>query len=81
MPNLTLIHNSPPSSAANKVRCVKGEQMYKLTRDELKETFGANNGIRLFSQLQKDKDRVRFICSTNWQEHIIGMSMQLYAVV
>ena len=35
--------------------------MYKLSRDELKETFGANNGIRLFSQLQKDKERVYHI--------------------
>ena len=47
--------------AADKVRCVIGEQMYKLSRDELKETFGANNGIRLFSQLQKDKERVYHI--------------------
>ena len=45
--------------AADKVRCVKGEQMYKLNRDELKEMFGAGNGIRLYSQLQKDKARVR----------------------
>ena len=50
---------TPHCSAASKVRCVKGEQMYKLTRDELKETFGASVGIRLFSQLQKDRDRVR----------------------
>ena len=32
--------------------------MYKLSRDELKEMVGANVGIRLFGQLQKDKARV-----------------------
>ena len=53
-------------SSADKVQCVIGEQMYKQSRDQLKEMFGANSGIRLFSQLQKDKQRVSlsYICNS-----------------
>ena len=45
-------------SVADNVRCVIGEQVYKLSRDEVKEMVGANIGIRLFSQLQRDRARV-----------------------
>ena len=43
------------------MRCVIGEQVYKLSRDELKEMVGSNIGIRLFSQLQRDRSRVRIL--------------------
>ena len=51
------------------MRCVIGEQVYKLSRDDLKEMVGANIGIRLFSQLQRDRARVRILV---YQPGLIG---------
>ena len=40
-----------------KLTCKKGEELYSKTRDQLRDMLG-NAGVRLYSQLQKDKQRV-----------------------
>ena len=42
----------------DKVACNSGQGLYEMGREEMKNMFGAGDGIRLFSQLQKDKSRV-----------------------
>ena len=34
------------------------EELYKMEREELRDICGAKDGIRLFSQLQKDRAEV-----------------------
>jgi len=48
-------------SCADKVNCIRGGQLYQMTRDELREMCGVSDGIRLFSHLQKDKSKVRIV--------------------
>ena len=35
-----------------------GEELYKMSRDELRETCGISEGIRLYSLLQRDRKEV-----------------------
>ena len=45
-------------SCADKVNCSQGSQLYQMSREQLREVCGVSDGIRLFSQLQKDKSKV-----------------------
>ena len=44
-------------SIVEKVTCKSGEELYHQSRDQLRDMLG-NSGVRLYSQLQKDKLRV-----------------------
>ena len=45
-------------SSADKVNVTSGEDLYRMDRDELRNVCGVGDGVRLFSQLQKDKAQV-----------------------
>ena len=44
-------------STVEKVEC-SAEKLYQMSRDELRDLCGVGDGVRLFSQLQKDKAQV-----------------------
>lgn len=36
-----------------------GEELYKMDRDELRDLCGGRDGVRIYSQLQKDRPEVK----------------------
>ena len=46
-------------SIADQMNLSEGRLLYEWSRDELRDRFGVSEGVRLFSQLQRDKGLVR----------------------
>ena len=49
-------------STVDKVDC-SADKLYEMSRDELRDLCGVGDGVRLFSQLQKDKAQVSSVSS------------------
>ena len=49
-------------SCADKINCSEGSQLYRMSREQFRDVCGVSDGIRLFSQLQKDKPKVIIMC-------------------
>ena len=45
-------------SCIGKIKVKTGEELYKMSRDDLRENCGMMEGIRLFSLLQRDRKEV-----------------------
>ncbi len=48
------------SSCADSLEGYTGSQLYQLSREKLRELCGFSEGVRLFSQLQRDKKQVLY---------------------
>ncbi len=50
------------NSCVGKIEVNSGEELYKMSRDELRDCCGVMEGIRLYSLLQRDRKEV---CNNN----------------
>ena len=58
-------------SCADKINCSEGSQLYWMSREQLRDVCGVSDGIRLFSQLQKDKPKVIICADLQLKKHCI----------